>query len=100
VTQALGSVDRGGTVLLFAPLAPGVEIAVPFFDIWRDQIKIVSTYAGPPADSLAAMELLASGKVEVEDMITHRLPLDRTADGFRLVAEGSESIKVIIKPRE
>jgi len=100
VTQALRSVDRGGTVLLFAPLAPGVEITVPFFDIWRDQIKIVSTYAGPPADSLAAMELLASGKVEVEDMITHRLPLDMTAEGFRLVAEGSESIKVIIKPRE
>jgi L-iditol 2-dehydrogenase len=99
VLQALRSVDRGATVLLFAPLAPGVEIAMPFFDIWRDQITIVSTYAGPPGDSREAIELLASGKIEVEDMITHRLPLDRTAEGFRLVAEGSESIKVIIKPR-
>lgn len=100
VLQALRSVDRGGTILLFAPLAPGVEITMPFFDVWRDQITIVSTYAGPPGDSREAMDLLASGEIEVEDMITHRLPLDRTAEGFRLVAEGSESIKVMIKPRE
>lgn len=100
VLQALRSVDRGGTVLLFAPLAPGVEITIPFFDVWRDQITIISTYAGPPVDSREAIDLLASGKVEVDDMITHRLPLDRTAEGFRLVARGSESIKVIIRPRE
>jgi L-iditol 2-dehydrogenase len=100
VLQAIRSVDRGGTVLLFAPLAPGVEITVPFFDVWRDQISIVSTYAGPPEDSRSAMELLASGEIDVEDMITHRLPLARTAEGFRLVAAGSESIKVLIKPRE
>jgi L-iditol 2-dehydrogenase len=100
VPQAVRSVDRGGTVLLFAPLAPGVEITMPFFDIWRDQLTIVSTYAGPPSDSREAMDLLASGEIEVEDMITHRLPLARTAEGFRLVAEGSDSIKVIIRPRE
>ncbi len=100
VLQAIRSVDRGGTVLLFAPLAPGVEITMPFFDLWRDQLTIVSTYAGPPDDSREAMDLLASGEIEVDDMITHRLPLDRTAEGFRLVAEGSGSIKVIVRPRE
>lgn len=31
-------------------------------------------------------------------MITHRLPLDETAKGFNLVAEASDSIKVIIEP--
>ncbi len=100
VLQAIRSVDRGGTILLFAPLAPGVEITMPFFDLWRDQLTIVSTYAGPPDDSREAMDLLASGEIEVEDMITHRLPLEETAEGFRLVAEGSDSIKVIIRPRE
>jgi L-iditol 2-dehydrogenase len=33
-------------------------------------------------------------------MITHRLPLAETQEGFRLVAEGRESIKVIIKPQQ
>jgi threonine dehydrogenase-like Zn-dependent dehydrogenase len=36
----------------------------------------------------------------VEGMITHRLPLDRTAEGFRLVAEAGDSLKVIVYPQQ
>jgi hypothetical protein len=32
-------------------------------------------------------------------MITHRLPLDKAGYGFGLVAEGGESLKVIIEPQ-
>ena len=98
IEQAFRLLDRGGTVLLFAPLEPGIEVSLPFFDIWRDQIRIVSTYAGCQVDIEAAIELIYSNRVEVADMITHRLPLERTGEGFRLVAEGKESIKVIVKP--
>lgn len=100
VDQALRSVDRGGTVLLFAPLEPGTVVPVRMFDLWRDQVNIVSTYAGCPADIERAIALLDSGDVAVEDMITHRLPLERTGEGFRLTAEGTDSIKVIIHPQE
>jgi len=100
VEQAFRSVDRGGTVLLFAPLAPGTNVTLSAWEIWRDQITIVSTYAGPPVDTEQAIELLRTRHIEVDDMITHRLPLAETARGFKLVAEGRESIKVIIKPQE
>ncbi len=100
VEQAFRSADRGGTVLLFAPLEPGTTATLPCWEIWRDQISIVSTYAGPPVDAERAIELLRAGRVAVEDMITHRLPLAETARGFRLVAEGKKSIKVIIRPQE
>jgi L-iditol 2-dehydrogenase len=100
VEQAFKSVVRGGTILLFAPIEPGVKVPLPLFDIWRDQITIFSTYAGCPVDIEAAIELLADSAFTVTDMITHFLPLDKTAEGFRLVAEGTESIKVIIKPQE
>ncbi|MDD3643620.1 MAG: alcohol dehydrogenase catalytic domain-containing protein, partial [Candidatus Krumholzibacteria bacterium] len=88
VDQALRSVDRGGTVLLFAPLEPGTVVPVRIFDLWRDQVTIVSTYAGCPEDIARSIDLLDSGAVEVDDMITHRLPLDRAGEGFRLTAEG------------
>jgi L-iditol 2-dehydrogenase len=100
VTQAFDSADRGATVLLFAPLEPGTEIPLPLFDIWRDQVTIVSTYAGCPEDIRAAIDMLEAGRIHVTDMITHRLPLEETARGFRLVADGKESIKVLIKPQE
>jgi L-iditol 2-dehydrogenase len=100
VRQAFQSADRGGTVLLFAPLEPGIEVSLPFFDIWRDQIAVLSTYAGAPKDIEEAIRLLRDPDFTVNDMITHRLPLDETGTGFRLVAEGKESIKVVIKPQE
>ena len=96
--QAFTLVEQGGTVLLFAPPEPDLDLQLPLFRIWRDQIAILSTYAGCPADIEEAIDMIASKRITVTDMITHRLPLDRTAEGFRLVSEGTESIKVIITP--
>ncbi len=48
----------------------------------------------------AAIELIASKRVDVAPMITHRLPLARTGEGFRLVAEAGDSLKVIVEPQK
>lgn len=98
--QALTSAAPGGTILLFAPTEPGIEIPFPLFDIWNKQVKIVSTYAAAPNDILEAIEILKNREIEVSDMITHKLPMDKTAEGFRLVAEAKNSIKVIIEPHK
>lgn len=99
MAQAFRSVDRGGTILVFAIPEPGVDIPTPLHDLWRDGVTITSSYAGPPRESLEAIELLRAGRVQVRDMITHRLPLAETPLGFQLVAEARESIKVIIEPQ-
>jgi L-iditol 2-dehydrogenase len=96
--QALQSVDRGGTVLFFAPTDPGVELPVPVNEFWRNGITLLPSYGASPLDCIQAIELIHSGRVPVRKMITHRLSLAETALGFKLVAEASESIKVIIEP--
>jgi len=98
VKQALKSVDSGGTILFFAPTEPGIEIPFPLFDLWNKQIKMVSTYAGSPEDINIAIDLIKSKKVNVVDMISHKLPLSEAAKGFQLVAKAQESIKVILEP--
>jgi len=100
VTQAINSIDRGGTILFFAPIEPGVEIPFPLFDLWNKGVKMVSTYAGAPKDIKEAIELIRSKKVTVTDMITHRLPLEETLKGFKLVAQAKKSIKIIIEPQK
>lgn len=97
-SQALQSVDRGGTVLCFAPIEPGVNFSFPFFDFWNDGITILPTYGGSPSDIMTAIELICSRRLPLHEMITHRLPLAETGLGFKLVAEAKESIKVIIEP--
>ncbi len=96
--QALASVDRGGTVLFFAPTEPGVSLSVPIHALWRNGTTLLPSYGGSPADIAVAIELLAAGRLNLDGMITHRLPLERAADGFRMAAEASQSIKVILKP--
>jgi len=97
--QAFRSVDRGGTILVFALPDPGVEIPMPALDLWRDGVTIACSYAGPPRETLEAIELIRSRRVVVADMITHRLPLAEAQRGFDLVAGGRESIKVILFPQ-
>ncbi len=98
--QSFRSVDRGGKILMFAPPLPGVEVPVPFADLWKDEVTITSTYAGSPRDIQEAIELLWTKKLSVSDMITHRLGLADTGEGFALVAEAGRSIKVIIEPQK
>ncbi len=100
VKQAINSVDRGGTLLFFAPTEPGVEIPFPLFDLWNKGVKMVSTYAGGPRDIADAIELIRFKKVTVIDMISHKLPLSEAAKGFKLVAQAQESIKVVLYPQE
>jgi L-iditol 2-dehydrogenase len=96
--QALQSVDRGGTILCFAPLEPGLNFVFPFFDFWNDGITLLSTYGGSPFDITNAIELIRVQHLPLHEMITHRLPLKNTGLGFQLVSEAKDSIKVIIEP--
>ena len=100
IEQGLNSVDRGGTVLFFAPTDPGRAIPIPFNELWREEIKMVSSYGAAPEDIETAIELISSGMVRVNEMVTHRLGLADTGKGFRLVAEAKESIKVIVEPQK
>ncbi len=100
INQALQSVERGGTVLFFAPTNPGVTIPISVNDFFfRNDITLTTSYAGSPADYAAALELIRSRRVQVREMITHRLPLAETGLGFQLVADAKNSIKVIINPQ-
>jgi len=99
IKQALKSVDGGGTILFFAPTDPGIDIPLPFNEFWSNQVTLTTTYAAAPVDIKEAIELIRSRKVNVHDMITHRLSLSETAKGFQLVANAKESIKVVIEPQ-
>jgi L-iditol 2-dehydrogenase len=101
ISQAFRSVERGGTILLFAPTNEGVTIPLPVNDLfWRRDVTLTTTYASSPADYATALELIKAKRVTVPDMITHRLGLNETGLGFQLVAKAQDSLKVIILPQK
>lgn len=100
IAQALQSVERGGTILFFAPTTPGVTIPISVNDLfWRNDITLTTSYAASPADYTTALELIRAHRVDINRMITHRLGLAEAGSGFQLVTEAQNSIKVIIEPQ-
>jgi len=95
---ALEIVDLGGSVLFFAPLLPEETLDYPAHDLWKRGISIVHSYAGPPADMQTALDLIAAKRVDVANMVTHRLPLEKTQEGFQLMQEATDALKIIIEP--
>jgi L-iditol 2-dehydrogenase len=95
---ALECVDKGGTILFFAVPDPTVKIPVPITQFWRNEITIKTSYGAAPNDLEESLKILAQKKINVKDMITHKLSLLQAAEGFRLMAEAGESLKVIIEP--
>jgi L-iditol 2-dehydrogenase len=101
VEQAMDAVERGGTVLFFAPTAQGATVPLSVNNLfWRRDITLTTSYAGSPADCVTALELLRMKRMPIEAMITHRFALADTVEGFKLVEKGDDSIKIIIRPQE
>jgi L-iditol 2-dehydrogenase len=96
--QSLECVEAGGRILLFAVATPGEKWELPVFDFYYKGITMVASYAGAPNDIKLASKLIQEKKVNVQDMISHRLPLDDIQKGFDLVAKAQDSLKVIIEP--
>ncbi|MBI2209891.1 MAG: alcohol dehydrogenase catalytic domain-containing protein [Deltaproteobacteria bacterium] len=99
IQQAIQSVERGGTLLFFAPAAAGAAVPIPLFEFWRNEITVLTSYAASPQDIVEAIDLIRARRVRVREMITHRLGLAEAGLGFQLMAEGRDSIKVIIEPQ-
>lgn len=100
VEQAWNCVDKGGAIVFFAVPGPEKEVVVPINEFWTREIRILTSYYCGLQDIDEALNLIQSGRIEVEEMITHKLPLCDIMKGFQLVIDGNDSIKVIINPNE
>jgi L-iditol 2-dehydrogenase len=93
---AAAAARDGGTLHCFAG-GPGEVLPIPLGRLYHRELSVISTYSASPATLARAFWLLAAGKVEVEDLITHRVPLARLADGVELMRR-REALKVYVTP--
>jgi L-iditol 2-dehydrogenase len=98
IDKAWKCLDKGGAIVFFAVPGPDKTVTIPINELWTREIRILTSYYCGPADIIEAIKLLESGTIKVDGLITHRLPLENIQDGFQLVMDGRESIKVIIQP--
>jgi len=100
IAVGLAAVDQGGTVCMFAPLGPEECYPLPFNRVfWQSDVTLTSSYGSAPRDLEQALRLIADGRCELDRLVTHRLPLGQTQQGFEIMLRGGDALKVIVDPR-
>ena len=98
VQASIDSVRKGGTVVLVGNVAP--EVALPLQKVVTRQIRLQGSCASA-GEYPRAIELLASGALQVRSLITAVAPLDHGPRWFaRLYAREPHLMKVILTPGE
>ena len=95
IPQALEMVKPGGQVVLI-----GIHPGPAQFDptpMVRNRKSIIGAYGHSEQQWKRGMSLLARERLNVEPIITHRLPLEQAEEGFRLGTK-QEAAKVIFLP--
>lgn len=92
---ALGCVEPGGVVQLFAPAALGARRSFDVNEVFFSEIEIQASYSAGPADTREALELIASGAVDPEPLITHRFPLAEVGEALEAARE-RRALKAIV----
>jgi L-iditol 2-dehydrogenase len=96
VPWAASLVREGGTLHVFAG-GGGDSLPLPLATLYHRELTVTSTYSSSPATLARAFWLLAAGKVDVARLVTHRVRLDRLAEGVDLMRR-REALKVYVTP--
>jgi L-iditol 2-dehydrogenase len=94
--QGLELVGPGGTVLFFAPPSPAAALPITPNTLFFQEISLHTSYSAGPYETRLALDLLQTGRIRAETVITHQFPLRQAAKAFQLVATPGDALKVII----
>jgi len=94
LAQAMRLAGAGGTVLVFG-ITPAAD-ALPTYEWYRKELTIRSPRAARPRDCDTAVELAASGRLELARLVTARFPLADAARALAACAEPGQ-LKVLLE---
>ncbi len=94
--DGISAAGPGGRVIFFTPAKPFEQLIIYPNDLYFKDISIITSYSCGPTDTADALELIEEGIVSAEKLVTHRFPIERTEEAFKLTAEAKDSLKTII----
>jgi L-iditol 2-dehydrogenase len=96
--QALRMVRKGGTVLEFGGCPPETEIKVRTELLHYGEVTLLGTFHATPAHFKKALNLIASGTINVKPLITRKMKLDEIKDALKILTTSKSDLKIAILP--
>jgi L-iditol 2-dehydrogenase len=100
MNSGLTCAGKGGTVLFFMSSPEDAVLSFKPFDIYFDEITIVCSYSCGPNDTRMALDLITSGVIKADQVVTHRFPIEETEKGIQVTAAARDSLKTLITIHE
>jgi 2-desacetyl-2-hydroxyethyl bacteriochlorophyllide A dehydrogenase len=94
--QAPKLARRGGTALILGVMPQGAKIEVEPFDLLFREVSLVTSFLNPFTHGRAA-DLIASGAIRVEQLISRRITLEQAPEAIANPALGGE-IRALVVP--
>ena len=99
IAESLDIVRKGGKVLWAGGgIRGGVTATVDTYKVIVKELDVKGEISQIPYDWHAAISLRDAGKIELDPLVTHVLPLDQWEEGFNLAATSSECLRVALQP--
>ncbi|WP_434631855.1 zinc-binding dehydrogenase [Thermoanaerobacterium thermosaccharolyticum] len=99
ILQSIDIVRKGGRICWAGGgIVEGVVAPVDTYKIIVKELDIKGEISQVPYDWLAAIKLVASGKINLKPLVTHEFELEQWNDAFELAATSPEVLRVAIKP--
>ncbi|MFC4601844.1 zinc-dependent alcohol dehydrogenase family protein [Cohnella hongkongensis] len=92
--QCFELAGRGATIMFFGVVPPSQSIEISPNDIFKRELKVLGSAINPYTHH-RALEIMPA--LELEELITHRYPLEEVAQAFETARQGA-GIKVAVLP--
>ncbi|HWC79047.1 MAG TPA: alcohol dehydrogenase catalytic domain-containing protein [Pseudonocardiaceae bacterium] len=93
MAQAVDSVDKGGTILVVG--VPQGPVSVRLDLVQDHEITVAGNLMYVAEDMRTALDMLRTGGVDVDELVTATFPLDSAAEAFA-AADDPEQVKVLV----
>ncbi|HBY64208.1 MAG TPA: Zn-dependent alcohol dehydrogenase, partial [Solibacterales bacterium] len=100
VEQAVKLSRPGARILLFAQTSAKERIELPGADICVQERTLFGCYSASVDLQKESADLVFSGDLPVDELISHRVPLEEITRGFELARRpDEETLKIIVQPQ-
>ncbi len=97
VAEAIEATRPGGTILLFANTRRGEDAPLDLGALCVDEKRVVGSYSASIDLAEETAQIVFEAEIELDSLITHRFPLEQTAQALRRAATvGDEVCKVVV----
>lgn len=96
IESAIDIARKGAKILLFGVSSPNTKVEISPLEIFKKELTIKGSFINPDTH-LDALNLIVSGKINVEKIITHKYELGKIHEALEM-QNSAESVKVLVTP--